>query len=108
RRRVGSESALNTEFILLSLANYKILSIPFLFGPSRLPAAAGLGLLVVFIASPFLPPIATMPSRSWMMQTVAEATRVYGFGGFTDVLTIRFGELPGVRSTFSFFRERSL
>jgi len=93
--------------ILCEYAVAGFIVMPFLFGPSRLPAAAGLGLLVVFIASPFLPPIATMPSRSWMMQTVAEATRVYGFGGFTDVLTIRIRELPGVRSTCSFFRERS-
>jgi hypothetical protein len=62
---------------------------------SRLPAAVGLLLLVAFTASPFLLPSATMPSRSWMTQTVAEATRIYGSGGFADVLaSIR--ELPGV------------
>jgi uncharacterized protein len=43
----------------------------------------------------FLPPIATRPSTSWMMQTVAEAKRAYGSGGFADVLAFRIHELPG-------------
>lgn len=62
--------------ILFEYAIAGFIVVPLLFGPSRLPAAVGLALLVMFIASPFLPPIATMPSRSWMTQTVAEATRV--------------------------------
>jgi len=82
--------------------------VPLLFGPPRLPAAVGLALLALFIASPFLPPIATMPSKSWMTQIVAEATRAYGSGGFIDVLAFRIRELPGLLpSTYSCFRERS-
>jgi uncharacterized protein len=65
-------------------------------------------LLVVFIASPFLPPIATMPSRSWMTQIVAEATRVYGSGGFADVLAFRIRELPGLLPLHFFMFPRSV
>jgi uncharacterized protein len=81
--------------ILFEYAIAGFTMVPLLFGPSRLPAAVGLALLILFIASPFLPPIATMPTRSWMTQTVAEATRVYGSGGFTNVLDFRIRELPG-------------
>jgi uncharacterized protein len=81
--------------ILFEYAIAGIIVVPLLFGPSLLPAAVGLVLLVVFIASPFLPPIATMPSSPWMTQTVAEATRIYGSGGFADVLAFRIRELPG-------------
>src|SRR5215471_3641039 len=66
--------------ILFEYALAGFIVVALLYGPSRLPAAVGLALLAVFIASPFLPAIATMPSRSWMTQTVAEATRVYGSG----------------------------
>jgi uncharacterized protein len=81
--------------ILFEYAIAGLIVLPFLFGPSRLPVAVGLALLVAFIASPFLPQIATMPSSHWMTHIVAEATRVYGFGGFTDVLAFRIRELPG-------------
>ena len=81
--------------ILFEYAIAGFIVVALLFGPSRLPAAIGLALLVVFIASAFLPPIATMPSRSWMAQTVAEAIPVYGSGGFAEVLAFRIRELPG-------------
>src|SRR5258707_667233 len=67
----------------------------FLFVPSRLPAMVGTGLLVVFFLSSFLPPIASMPSRYWMTQDVADAARIYGSGGFAAVQGFRVQELPG-------------
>ncbi|HYV68654.1 MAG TPA: DUF418 domain-containing protein, partial [Pseudolabrys sp.] len=82
--------------ILFEYAIARFIVVALLFGPSQLPAAVGLALLAVFIASPFLPPIATMPSRSWMTQAVAEATRVYSSGGFADVFAFRIRELPGL------------
>jgi uncharacterized protein len=82
--------------ILFEYAIAGFIVVALLFGPPRLPAALGLALLAVFIASAFLPPIATMPSKSWMTQAVAEATRVYGSGGFADVLDFRIRELPGL------------
>jgi uncharacterized protein len=81
--------------ILFEYAIAGFIVMPLLFGPSRVPAVVGVALLLVFIGSPFLPPMAIMPSRYWMAQTVAEATRVYGSGGFAEVLTFRIRELPG-------------
>jgi uncharacterized protein len=81
--------------ILFEYAIAGFIVVPLLFGPSWVLAAVGLAMLLVFIASPFLPPIATMPSRHWMAQTVAEATRVYGSGGYAEVLAFRIRELPG-------------
>jgi uncharacterized protein len=94
--------------ILFEYAIAGFIVVALLFGPSRLPAAVGLALLAVFIASPFLPPIATMPSRSWMMQTVAEATRVYGSGGFADVLAFRVRELSGLLPLHLFIFPRTV
>jgi uncharacterized protein len=94
--------------ILFEYAIAGFIVVPLLFGPSRLPAAVGLALLMVFIASPFLPPFATMPSRSWMMQTVAEATLVYGSGGFADVLAFRIRELPGLLPLHLFIFPRTV
>jgi uncharacterized protein len=82
--------------ILFEYAVAGFIVLPFLFGPSRMPAIAGVGLLVLFIAAPFLPPVATMPSRSWMTEDVVEATPIYGSGGFMDVLAFRIRELPGL------------
>jgi uncharacterized protein len=94
--------------ILFEYAIAGFIVVALLFGPSRLPAAVGLALPAVFIASPFLPPIATMPSRSWMIQAVAEATRVYGTGGFADVLAIRIRELPGLLPLYLFIFPRTV
>jgi uncharacterized protein len=81
--------------ILFEYAIAAFVVLPFLYGPSRLPAIVGTALLAVFIGSSFLPPIASMPSRSWMAQDVADAARIYGSGGFAEVLAFRIRELPG-------------
>jgi uncharacterized protein len=94
--------------ILFEYAIAGFIVVALLFGPSRLPAAVGLALLAVFIVSPFLPPIATMPSRSWMTQAAAEATRVYGSGGFADVLAFRIRELPGLLPLHLFIFPRTV
>jgi uncharacterized protein len=94
--------------ILFEYAIAGFVVLPLLIGPSRLPAAFGLALLVVFIASPFLPPLAAMPSSAWMTQTVAEATRIYGSGGFADVLAFRIRELPGLLPLHLFIFPRTV
>lgn len=81
--------------ILFGYAIAGFIVLPFLFGPPRVPAVAGTILMVWFIASSFLPPIATMPSRAWMTQNVADAVRNYGSGGLPEVLAFRIHELSG-------------
>ncbi len=82
--------------ILLEYALAGFVVLPFLFGSTRLLAVAGIVLLAAFIAAPFLPPIAVLPTRSWMAQHVAEAARIYSSGGFNEVLAFRVHELPAI------------
>jgi uncharacterized protein len=81
--------------ILFEYAIAGFIVLPFLFCRLPILALAGAALLAVFVASSFLPPVASLPSRAWMTQTVAEAARVYGSGGFAEVLAFRVHELPG-------------
>jgi uncharacterized protein len=81
--------------ILFEYAVAGFVVLPFLFCRLRVLTIAGAAVLAVFLASPFLPPIAAMPSRAWMIQNVADATRIYGSGGFAEVLAFRIHELPG-------------
>lgn len=81
--------------ILLEYAIVGFIVLPFLFLSSRAPAIAGAAVLAVFIVSAFLPMVVAMPSRAWMAHNVSEALRLYGSGGFVDVLAFRIHELPG-------------
>ena len=81
--------------ILFEYAIAGFVLLPFLFCRLRILSIVGTALLAVFLVSSFLPPIASMPSRAWMTQNVAEATRIYGSGGFAEVLAFRVHELPG-------------
>ena len=84
--------------ILFEYAIAAFIVLPFLFCGLRILTLAGTALLAVFIVSSFLPEIVSMPSRAWMMQNVAEATRIYGSGGFAEVLAVRVHELPAFLS----------
>src|SRR5947209_1895195 len=81
--------------ILLEYAIAGLVVLPFLFCRLRILTIAGTALLAVFLMSSFLPEIASLPSRAWMTQNVADATRIYGSGGFAEVLAFRVHELPG-------------
>lgn len=94
--------------ILLEYALAAFVVLPFLFGPTRLQAIAGTILLAMFIASPFLPPIASLPNQSWMTQHVAEADRIYGSGGFAEVLIFRIRELPAILPLHVFIFPRTV
>jgi uncharacterized protein len=80
--------------ILFEYAIAGFIVLPFLFCRLRILTIAGTALLAVFVASSFLPEVAPMPSRTWVTQNVAEAARVYGSGGFAEVLAFRVHELP--------------
>jgi uncharacterized protein len=53
-------------------------------------------MLAVFIFTSFLPMIVAMPSQAWMAQNISDAARIYGSGGFDEVLAFRLHELPGL------------
>ena len=94
--------------ILLEYAIAGLVVLPCLFGSTRLLAIAGIALLAAFIAAPFLPPIAALPARSSMAQHVAEATRIYGTGGFGEVLVFRLRELPAILPLHLFMFPRTV
>jgi uncharacterized protein len=94
--------------ILFGYAIAGFIVLPFMFGPPRVPAVAGTVLMVWFIASSFLPPIATMPSRAWMTHNVADAVRIYSSGGFPEVLAFRIHELSGFLSLNLFMFPRTV
>lgn len=94
--------------ILFGYAIAGFIVLPFLFSSPRIPAVAGSVLVALFIASSFLPPIATMPSRAWMTQNVADAVRIYGSGGLLEVLAFRIHELSGFLSLNLFMFPRTV
>src|SRR3954453_4783585 len=69
-----------------AVAGFAVL--PFLYGPRRLLAAACL-----YLASPLLPPIWELPDRTWILQHVEKARRVYGSGSFMEILAFRMDEV---------------
>jgi len=82
--------------ILFEYAVAGFIVLPFLFLGSRAPAIAGAAMLAVFIFTSFLPMIVAMPSQAWMAQNISDAARIYGSGGFDEVLAFRLHELPGL------------
>lgn len=82
--------------ILVEYALAGFVVLPLLFAPRWLALALAVAALVLYIAMPLLPPPVAFPSASWMRAHVAEAARVYGSGGFLDVLAFRVSEIPAI------------
>jgi uncharacterized protein len=82
--------------ILVEYALAGLVVLPFLGGPRWLMAAAALLLLGLYVTTPLLPPIVSLPGGTGMAALVADATRAYATGGFLDVLAFRIGEVPAI------------
>jgi uncharacterized protein len=94
--------------ILLQYAVAGFVVLPFLACRLRLLTIMATALLALFIMSSFLPPITAMPSKAWMIENVAAATRIYGSGGFAEVLAFRVHELPGLLPLHLFMFPRTV
>jgi uncharacterized protein len=94
--------------ILLEYAIAALIVLPFLTSSTRVLSTTGIVLLIVFVAAPFLPPIARLPSPFWMIQHVAEAARIYGSGDFAEVLAFRIHELPAILPLHVFIFPRTV
>jgi uncharacterized protein len=82
--------------ILVEYAVAGLVVLPLLFGPRWLALTLAAASLLYFIAMPLLPPPVAFPSTGWIRAHIAEAARVYGGGGFSDVLAFRISEIPAI------------
>jgi uncharacterized protein len=69
--------------------------LPFLFGPRWLLATTGLILLGLYLTL-YLNRLLPLPDATWLAGHILDARRVYGTGGFSEVLSFRIGELPAI------------
>jgi uncharacterized protein len=81
--------------ILVEYALAGLLVLPMLFAPRWLVLVTAIAALLVFLAMPMLPDL-LFPSNAASWMHVAEANRVYGNGGFLDVLAFRIREVPAI------------
>lgn len=80
--------------ILVAYAVAGLLVLPFLLAPRWLVLmAAGVALLLFLI---WVPTMVPFPSGGWIRSLVSEANRVYGTGGFLDVLAFRVREVSDI------------
>lgn len=79
-----------TEYSLAGL-----IVLPLLWGPRWLLAAAASLALALYLALPLLS-IVPWPTTAWMKVHVVEASRVYGSGGFGDILAFRIREVASI------------
>jgi uncharacterized protein len=80
--------------ILTEYALAGLIVLPFLFGPRWLLAVAALVSLGLYLWMQVFPPSGWWPSATVLRQDVTEAHRIYGTGGFLDVLAFRLREIP--------------
>ncbi len=80
--------------ILVEYALAGLLVLPFLFAPRWLVLMAAVAALLLFLTIPALSVLTFLSDRMWLHSHVAEANRVYGNGGFFDVLAFRIREEP--------------
>ncbi len=79
--------------ILTEYAVAGLLVLPLLFAPRWVIAFGAIGCLLLWLAMPLLPPPMRFPDRVWLIEHVAAANRVYGSGGFFEVLAFRIEEV---------------
>ena len=78
--------------ILVEYAIAGFVVLPFLRAPRWLVLLAAGTALWLYLA--VMPAIVQFPSHAWIWAHIAEANRVYGDGGFLDVLAFRIREVP--------------
>ena len=82
--------------ILTVYAIAGLCALPYLLGPTWLMGLASLAALLVFLCLPLLPIHFAFPSARWIAQHILDARRIYGEGGFFDILPFRIREVPRV------------
>ncbi|TNC14052.1 DUF418 domain-containing protein [Methylobacterium terricola] len=94
--------------ILTEYALAGLIVLPFLFGPTWLPALGSAVFLGLSLVQPLLPPLVAFPSRAWLLHQVAAADRVYATGSFPEILRFRIEEIAGFLPLHAFVLPRTL
>jgi len=81
--------------ILTEYALAGLLALPLLFMPRGLLATGGLALLGLYFTG-LLTRLVPLPDAAWMIRHGSEATRIYGGGGFSDILAFRIHEIAAI------------
>ena len=69
------------------------IALPLLF-MRRLPLLLAAAMLLLwFVASPLFPALLPFPDSEWITRHVAEARRVYGHGGYFEIMAFRISEV---------------
>lgn len=80
--------------ILTEYAAAGLIVLPLLFARTGVTASAAALLLLFYLWQPWLIGDLGLPGPADMIQHIADARRVYGTGGFVEVLRFSIGELP--------------
>jgi uncharacterized protein len=94
--------------ILTEYAVAGLVALPFLFGPRWLLAVGALMFLTLYLMLPHLLPAGMFPGADLLTAHVAAANRIYGAGGFLDVLAFRIQELPLIVPLHSYVFPRTI
>jgi uncharacterized protein len=82
--------------ILVEYAVAGFVVLPLLFAPRWLAPALATAALLAYLAMPLLPAPVAFPDNAWIRAHIADAVRIYGGGGFFDVLAFRIAEIPAI------------
>ena len=82
--------------ILVQYAVAGLLVLPLLYAPRWLVLLAAIAALLVFLMLPLFPTAVPLPSSAMSWVHIAEANRVYGNGGYFDVLAFRIREAQAI------------
>ena len=76
-----------------ALAGFVVL--PFLFGPRWLVGVSALAFLSLYL-SDYLFRLVPLPDATWIGRHIVAATRTYGTGSFSEILSFRLGEIGAI------------
>ena len=79
--------------ILTQYAVAGFVALPLLYMPRPALLFAAVALMLWFVAGPLFPALVPFPDSEWITRHVAEARRVYGHGGYFEIMAFRISEV---------------
>jgi uncharacterized protein len=93
--------------ILTEYALAGLVVLPFLFGPRYLIGLSALAFLSLYLTG-YLFRLVPLPAAAWVGHQVVAARRVYGTGGFSEILSFRLGEISAIAPLHIWILPRTL